>query len=115
MITMPDQYTVPLGHPMYWADETSGFLAEAVEAYIAYNLGTGPQPGHDHLEAFRAYLVHWIRAPYWRMGATHGGKAFERQLALWIEEAREIRTVRCAQRFLAKIQPHGMNPLKQIE
>ena len=50
------------GMPVYWRNESSGKLEEAVNAYWmpCANLSA------NHVNLLRQYIVHWATAPCWR-------------------------------------------------
>lgn len=56
----------PDSMPLYWRNETSGILANAVLAYIGHAAGTGPAPSDDQARLLIAYCRYFIRAPVWQ-------------------------------------------------
>jgi hypothetical protein len=52
--------------PLYWMNEQSGRLPEAVRAYLDHCCGEGPDLTADQFVLLRDYCAYWIEAPCWR-------------------------------------------------
>jgi hypothetical protein len=61
---MPAIYLEPFGTPLYWGDEQSGVLKEAIRAFYDSSLHKKPL-AQEHLELVRHYLAYVIHAPCW--------------------------------------------------
>lgn len=59
---IPDFYRQPQGLPLYWRDEISGELQEAVFSYLEGWIT------NKELELVIEYLQYWIAAPCWQGG-----------------------------------------------
>lgn len=60
-------YIGPMGLPLYWRDEQSGTLADAIEQYIYWAVGDSTvKPTSDQFKLIKGYLRYWINAPCWR-------------------------------------------------
>jgi hypothetical protein len=55
---MPSVY--PHGGPLYWADEQSGVLPQAVTAYLQ------GEETPEQLALVLEYVRYWLKAPCWR-------------------------------------------------
>lgn len=58
------------GIPMYWRDEASGKMLEAIIAFwspYADSPRNIPPISDEHISLLRWYLIHWAKAPCWRM------------------------------------------------
>ena len=78
-------YPSPLRIPLYWRDERSGKLTEAVEAYLEPytldNLDSDraiPELSDRHLQLIRRYLLYYVKAPCWRENPYAGPDEFAR-------------------------------------
>jgi hypothetical protein len=58
---VPAFYVPPLNTPLYWGNEQSGMMRDAVAAY--YN---GAMSG-SQVELLREYLIYYINAPCWQV------------------------------------------------
>jgi|SRR5579884_2916280 len=61
MRKIPAFYAPPLNTPLYWGNEQSGMMRDAVAAY--YN---GAMSG-SQVELLREYLTYYINAPCWQV------------------------------------------------
>ena len=66
-------YPTPFRTPLYWRDEVSGKLSEAIETYFEpYTLANLegdriiPALSDRHLQLIRQYLIYYVKAPCWR-------------------------------------------------
>ena len=93
---------VPPG-PLYWRDEQSGELAEAINAYIDHTLRPSqwPAPTAAQLALIVDYCNYWIEAPCWR------GKGIE----LLRDSAKVICTVEELRGWLSIAELYGVDPL----
>lgn len=66
MNTNPPHYQPPVGAPLYWRHETSGQLAQAVDAFLTHRCKEGPEPTTAQIRLLADYLEHWAKAPCWR-------------------------------------------------
>ncbi|GEM_PF-1919289 len=63
-VVIPPIYLPPFGTPLYWGDEQSGVLREAIQAFYDSSLHKKPL-AQEHLEMVRHYLAYVIHAPCW--------------------------------------------------
>ncbi len=101
MSTMPTTY--PNGVPLYWMDEESGAMREAVQAFLywAVRLPGQPRPSQEQLALLRDYFAHWINAPGW------AGKEVEKLRA-------DIQSASTAEELLQwqeRAESEGIDPL----
>jgi hypothetical protein len=67
-------------HPLFWRDEQSGQLSEAVHAYLsAVTSPTAVVMTNDQFELFKAYCCYWVEAPCWKDCGDPAGLAEVRQ------------------------------------
>ncbi len=62
MSFMPETYIGPHGGPLYWMNEETGVLAQAIYAYMA---GQGRSMTDGQIELVKEYVLHWLKAPCW--------------------------------------------------
>jgi hypothetical protein len=63
---MPDVYVPPFNTPLFWKDEQSGVLRNAVRAYLGHGLKPEEELPDEQVELVRAYLDYVIHAPCWQ-------------------------------------------------
>lgn len=59
-------YLPPLGTPLYWRDELSGELHDAIHAFVGYGADKRNLPTFKQVVLTVAYLKYVIDAPCWR-------------------------------------------------
>lgn len=103
---MPTTYMPPYGTPLYWKDEVTGVLGEAIWAYVAH--GAEPQnfpaPTAEQLALLVAYLQYEIGAPCWR---DSGNGELERLR----EQAGQMTTVAEIDAWIQGCLQIGIDPL----
>ncbi|MBW4598714.1 MAG: hypothetical protein KME29_03770 [Calothrix sp. FI2-JRJ7] len=64
---IPNFYSPPMGVPLYWRDEQSGQLENAIFAYLEFvtKHATVP-PNETQIFLIRYYFEHYIMAPCWQ-------------------------------------------------
>ena len=80
------------GAPLYWRDERSGKMTEAVEAYFSPCADYQPfipELSTAHVDLLRKYLVHWAQAPCWQNN-PHINSDIRVQLDKAIAQAKSI-------------------------
>lgn len=60
-----------IGAPLYWRDEVSGVLADAIRIY----LNTPDALTVREVSHIRAYLSQWIQAPVWDLNPAHTARS----------------------------------------
>jgi len=100
MKAIPFPQVYPGGGPLYWRDEQSGWLLEAVEAYYEFLL-KGRLPPQAQLELLTGYVAYWVHAPCWT-GLEEDGSDLEQlrnsaksirswpELRDWCEKAMDL-------------------------
>lgn len=107
-ISMPQVYLPPTGGPLYWRDEESGILKEAVWAFINHNADNAhPAPSAGELSLLRDYLKYYINAPCWNFSDN----AFSDELAMLQVGARAIKTNEDICKWLTRSLEIGIDPL----
>ena len=91
--------------PKYWRNETSGLLAQAIEAYLE----SRPM-GSFAVAAVRAYLRQWIDSPAWDMNPAADDES-RRELAGLRAAAAAIETRRDIDEWLYRAIEFGADPL----
>jgi hypothetical protein len=68
---IPRIYDSRLGTPLYWRNEISGVLSDAIMAYFAYQTGSRDEPLTDAQAALvLGYARYYVDAPCWLANAT---------------------------------------------
>lgn len=62
---IPRVYIPPYGGPVYWRDEQSGVLAEAVNAYLDHVVDKAPAPTQEQFDLLKDYCDYWAHARCW--------------------------------------------------
>lgn len=64
---IPNFYKPPMGLPLYWRDEQSGQLENAIFAYLEFvTKQTSQPPNETQIFLIRCYFEHYIMAPCWQ-------------------------------------------------
>lgn len=93
--------------PLYWMQETSGKLREAIETYIHYRANKNhPKPTERHLLLMQAYFKQWINAPAYDQGP--GDKTELLALRNSVEKLDSIQDIN---RWLDRAFSIGIDPL----
>lgn len=68
MFKIPQIYVPPLGTPLYWRDELSGQLPDAMWAFLKHTSHPGiePAPTKEQINLLREYFQYYIFAPCWQ-------------------------------------------------
>lgn len=74
MVFIPNVYRPPLGLPLYWRDDQSGVLADAIKAYLDERI-EGKQMTAEQFDLVRAFLSYYINAPCWSRNLTDDEKS----------------------------------------
>lgn len=106
MSHMPDFY--PGGGPLYWMNDTSGQMPEAVKAFLNHGLGQATcTPAQTEL--VRQYCEYYINAPCWSLGEPG-----EQYHDTFIELRERVKTLKTAEEIAAWINEScglGIDPL----
>ena len=109
-------YPSPMKTPLYWRDEQSGKLAEAVMAYFEpYTLEnlegdySIPPLSPEHLKLIRDYLVYYIKAPCWKNNPHADSEEFA-ALDRLIEQAQKIENRKDIGDFVKDCMGLGLDP-----
>ncbi len=101
-LTIAKIYIGPFGTPLYWRNELTGRLSDAIHAYLA-NRVEGKPITPIQTETFRAYLEYYIDAPCW--------KDFSVELKLLRLRVRLLRTPEDIQEWIRESLEFGLDPL----
>ena len=109
-------YPSPMKTPLYWRDEQSGNLPEAIEAYFEpYTLDNLegnrviPKLSDRHLQLIRQYLVYYIKAPCWRNNPHADSEEFV-YLNKLTEQAQSIQSREDIGAFVRGCMEIGLDP-----
>jgi hypothetical protein len=108
MSLIPSIYRPPLGLPLYWADEQSGRLRDAVQAYLGYLIDGSPEPTPDQLSLLWDYVCHHIHAPAWDCACVEAVE--QRELADLRRQAGQRGDVAAVRAYLRAAEASAMDP-----
>jgi len=98
---MPAAYMLPLGTPLYWMDETSGELRDAVMAYLNNRID-GTLITDEQITLVRTYLEYYVNAPCWKG---------ESRLQALREKIRKADSAEKIDKWIQQALDIGMDPL----
>lgn len=104
---IPAVYLPPTGGPLYWRNEETGELRDAVEAYLNNRIDSTPISPAD-LELVAEYVQHWINAPCWQDGTDPEIRSELRQLQ---ERAKTLRSADDIDAWIHAALDLGIDPL----
>jgi hypothetical protein len=101
----PRIYLQPLNTPLYWRDEMSGFLPDAMLAYLNHVSAPTrfPPPNQEQFDIVKEYLIYVVNAPCWLDSPT---EPFLNQLR---ESAHQIQTISDLQTFIHQALRQGLD------
>jgi len=91
----------PDGGPRYWMDEATGTLRRVVDAFLNETKET--PVAADDFDILKAYLLHWIEAPIFRISETERAS-----LVHDTEHAADTKALRVV---FGRLLDHGIDPL----
>jgi hypothetical protein len=97
---MPGYYQA-MGIPLYWMDEQSGELKNAINAYLDHQI-KGAAVTDGQIELIRDFLEYYVNAPCWQG---------EEELAYLRLAVREVRSAKAIAEWIDKAKALGMDPL----
>jgi hypothetical protein len=102
---MPTTYMPPFGTPLYWMDEQTGVLPDAMRAYVfhAAKPETHPAPDASQLALVISYFRYVINAPCWR--------ADKKELVRLRGLAARMTTTEEVEQFLGDCLEIGLDPI----
>lgn len=106
MSLIPQMYLPPTGGPLYWKNETSGRLADAMRAYHEHGLKRR-QASAEALELVRDYLEYYIHAPCWNLD----GGAFRTEIDDLRSRSKTISSHEEITKWLIDALDLGIDPL----
>ena len=105
---IPRFYVPPRGGPLYWRNEQSGVLPDAIWAFINFQADrTNPEPTERQLKICRAYLDYYIFAPCW----DFPDNAFAEELSALREKVKNLQTPDDISQWIFKCLELGIDPL----
>lgn len=104
---MPDFYLPPLGLPLRWQDEVTGMLATAIDAFLTYQVGEGPEPAEAQVGLIQKYFRYHINAPCWK------SSGLETELAALRAGVGELRSPGDLNSWIHKCLEIGIDPLRR--
>jgi hypothetical protein len=103
---IPDHYLPPLGLPLYWRNEVTGKLPDAVNAYLDTRLEeNAPSLTSEQLILLKAYFAHYINAPCW------DESGFETELKTLRKSVQTLISADDLAVFIHSAQQMGLDPL----
>ena len=93
--------------PLYWGDEQSGKLKQAVTAFIEYlsQNGNGDGPSGQPLRQIINYFNHWVLCPLWK------GEHIEKDLIQLRYEIKHVTTLEQLETWFLKVRAIELDPL----
>ncbi len=96
-------YILPLGLPVYWRNEITGKLVDAVESVMKYKVVEAPAPTQEQIDLVIKYIRYFIKAPCW-------SDVGELSLSSLRELAESLRTQEDIYKFIDASMELGLDP-----
>lgn len=104
----PNSYVPPFDLPVYWRNDVTGQLPEAIDAYLWFmsEPNTYPIPTERQVELIAGYFKYYINAPAW-----DSNRWIEEELKSLRESVSNLRSVDDISKWIREAMNIALDPL----